>query len=188
VANCLLLAGDETGYRQHCRAMVEQFRGTSDATIADSVCKTTSLLPSAIEQSELPIQLLRAATTDPKHASIRTWFVACCALYSYREGNHEEAISWTEKNASLTGQQGALALVVPALAEQQLGRPDEARRTLAKAEAIIPAQLRTLGTADDPEMFPVPFSIVAPDWLAPEILRREATKSIVAESKASPKR
>jgi len=139
----------------------------------------------AIALSDLPIKLLRDATTDPKWENIRSWFVACCALISYREGHPEEAIAWTKKHPDLKWQHGALALVVRALAEHQLGLRDQARQTLAQAEAIIPAELRLLGSTDYSGPLPVPPWAVEQDWLAAEIVRREARA--VVDGKAAPK-
>ena len=95
-------------------------------------------------------------------------------MISYRESKHEDAIAWTKKNLELKGQPAALALVVRAMAEHQLGQQEEARKTLAEATAIIPAALRTLGTDEYKGPLPVSPGIITHDWLAPEILRREA--------------
>lgn len=186
VANCRLLAGDIEGHQQLCREMVAQFRETTDANVADSVCKTCLLGPGEINLSKLPIALLREATNDPQQKDNRQWFVACCALISYREGHHEKAIEWTTQTSKLTTQAGALALVVRALAEQQLGRVDQARATLAQAETVIPAELRGLGVEGYAGPLPVSPVSVHHDWLAPEILRREAAKLIRVEAAAQP--
>jgi tetratricopeptide (TPR) repeat protein len=175
---CLVLAGDEEAFSQHCRAMLVQFKDTTDDQIADSVCKTCLLHPGAVKLSELPAQELRAATANAEHENIRHWFVAGCALISYREGNDDEALAWTSKHPNLTGQSGALALVVRAMAEQRLGRADAARASLAQAETLIPAVLRALGTEAYTGPLPVPSAAVAHDWLAAETLRREAEKLI----------
>jgi hypothetical protein len=100
-------------------------------------------------------------------------------LVSYRESNYEEAIAWTKKHPNLTGHSGALALVVRAMAEQQLGQADAARNTLAQAETLIPAELRS--------PLPVVPTVVAHDWLTPEILRREAAK-LLADGKPAEKK
>jgi tetratricopeptide (TPR) repeat protein len=176
VANCLLLAGDEEAYRQHCQAMVAQFKTTSDANIADSLCKTCLLRPDAAKLADLPIKTVRDATEDPKLEEFHAWGVACCALISYRERNYEEAIAWTKKDPNLSGQPGALTLVIRAMAEQQLGQADAARKTLAQAETMIPAELRTLGAEGYSGPLPAPPASVFHDWLTPEIVRREAAK------------
>jgi tetratricopeptide (TPR) repeat protein len=184
-ANCRLLAGDVAGYRKLCQGMIEQFRGTTDPQIADSVCKTCLLQPGAVELSDLPIPFLRNATVDPEQAGNIKWFVGCCALISYREGNYAEAVAWTLKDPEPDWQPGALTLVVRALAEHQLGQHEQARRTLAAADALIPVELHTLGMADAMVRFLVPSSIIADDWLAPEILRREA-RALIEPGTADP--
>lgn len=166
--------------------MVAKFRETSDANIADSVCKTCLLGPTEINFSKLPINLLREATNDPNHKNNRHWFVACCALISYREGNHEKAIEWTKELPDLTAQAGALALVVRALAQQQLGQVDQAEASLTQAETVIPGELRGLGAESYAGPLPVSPGSIAHDWLAPEILRREATKLIRGTAVSQP--
>lgn len=182
-ANCLLLAEDEAGYKKLCQDMVKQFRDTTDSQVADSVIKTCLLRPGAVELSELPIQLLRTGIDDPKQAGFQKNFLGCAALYSYREGKFDEAIAWTKRSPNPTFQTGALTLVVRAMAEHQLGQHDQARATLAEAEALIPGELRSLGTPDDTTLLPVPAGSIHSDWLAPELLRREAATLISGKAK-----
>jgi WD40 repeat protein/tetratricopeptide (TPR) repeat protein len=122
----LILAGDVEGYKQHCKNMRNQFRDTTAAEVADTVCKANLLLPAAVELSELPIQILRDGTSDPVWVHYRPWFVACCALISYREGDPAKAIEWTSEMPSLAGHPGALALVVRAMSEEKMGRHEQA--------------------------------------------------------------
>ena len=175
---CLLFAGDEHAYRQHCRAMVAQFRGTKDASIAEALCKLSLLLPGTIELSELPSRLLREASTDPKWKKSQDWFSLCCALISHREGNYEESLALTKALSTLPGNLGAQTLVLRAMAEHQLGQKDQARKTLAQAEVLIPPELRTLGTADYDGPLPVPVDTVNQGFMFAEILRREAAALI----------
>lgn len=180
-ASPLLLANDHDGYRKLCLAMAEQFKDTTEADVADTVCKISLLLPDTIPLSELPIETLRSGATDPKWEHFRDWFEACCALIAYREGTFEFAVEWTNRLDSLTSQPGTLALLVRAMAEQKLGQHDGALRSLAQAESQIPSELRTLGTPQYTGPLPVPEEIVAHDWLIPEILRREAADLILQD-------
>jgi tetratricopeptide (TPR) repeat protein len=177
-ATPLILAGDLEGYQQHCRNMREHFRGTTAAEVADTICKASLLLPGAVELSDLPIQVLRDGASDPAWAPYRPWFLACCALVSYREGDPAKAIEWTTQMPDLTAQPGALALVVRAMSEEKLGQHEQALISLAEVEALVPLELRTLGAADFTGRLPVPADIVGHDWLVPEILRREAANLI----------
>lgn len=175
-ATPMLMAGANDRYREHCRAMVEQFRGTTAADIADTVCKTALLRPDVVALKDLPIETLRRGVNEPKWEPFRPWFIACCALVSYREGQSAEAIRWTTQMTDFRHQPGTLALVVRAMAEHRLGQLDAARETLKAAELQIPLTLRTLGAAEDSTSVPVPIGIVDHDWLVPELLRREAAE------------
>lgn len=177
-ASPLLLANDHDEYRRLCRAMVEQFRNTSEADVADTVCKVSLLLPDTIPLSELPIETLRRGTSDPNWDFFHDWFNACSALIAYREGTFEAAIEWTEKLDTVDSYAGSLAILVRAMAEERLGRHDDAVRSLARAESQLPLELRSLGTPGYTGPLPVGSDTVAHDWLMPEILRREATKLI----------
>ena len=181
-APLLLLAGDHQAFEDLCRAMVEQFRGNHDPNVADAVCKVCVLRPGVVELSELPVQDVRDGAADPKWKSLQAWFKASCGLLSDREGNPEEAINWTGPREGSLSRAESLRLVVRAVAEQHLGRTEKARETLAQAESLMPAELRTLGTDDYTGPLPVQRSTVEHDWLIPEILRREAQSLLTATS------
>jgi tetratricopeptide (TPR) repeat protein len=173
-ASALLHAGDTDGYRQHCRAMLKQFHGTKSALVADIVCKTNLLLADNVDMSELPTLFVRMGAVDPTFGGHRPWLTADNALISYREGKPADAIDWTRKMSGLGGDPGALALVVRAMSEEKLGQHDQAVKSLAAAAAMIPAELRTLGTRDYNGPLVVPAATINHDWLVTEILRREA--------------
>jgi tetratricopeptide (TPR) repeat protein len=181
LAPVLILAGEEQRYKATCQDLVGQFRGTDQPDVADVVCKVALLGPQNVDLSDLPVETLRDAATDPTWARYRTWFIACCALISYREGEHQKAVEWVRKIDGRTGRAETLALVVRALAEHQLGESEKARATLTQAESNIPVKLRTLGTGDYHGLLPVSSSIVHHDWLIPEILRREAESLLNAQ-------
>lgn len=181
-APSLILAGDEAGYQQLCREMITQFRGSEADTVADVVCKTCLIRPGMVDLAELPVKRLKDATDRPSVAAYKPYFLGCCALASYREGNAREAIAWADKltDPASIPVATALVLTVRALAEHRLGRSDEARQTLARASDLIPAELRTLGSDDYRGPLPVALETISHDWLIPEILRREASALLEA--------
>jgi WD40 repeat protein/serine/threonine protein kinase/tetratricopeptide (TPR) repeat protein len=184
----LLLSGDTDGYQQHCHDMLKQFAGTELADVADTVCKCSLLLPAVLPLSDLPIKVVRTGASDPKWDQVfHTWFFACNALISFREGNPAQAIEWTTRMPVLTDEPGALTLVVRAMSEAKLGRHEQAVQSLAQAEKLIPAALRSLGTASYAGQLPVPERTIAPDWLVAEILRREAEVLILGNARAEGK-
>jgi hypothetical protein len=155
--------------------MQKQFHGTNDTSVADVVCKNSLLLADAAAVEELPTSVVRGRAGEPGLSErYRSWFMACNALISYREGKAEDAIDWTSKMPSMAREPGALGFVVRAMSEEKLGRHDQAVKSLAEAEALIPVELRTLGAANYAGPLPVPAASIAHDWLVAEILRREA--------------
>lgn len=178
-AATLILAGDDERYRTLCQEMLEQFRGTDVPTEADVLCKVCLLRPGMVDLADLPAKRVRDATSEAD-AFVGPYFIGCCALLSYREGNARQAVAWADKltDPARNPIPGALVLTVRAMAEHRLGRSDEARQTLAKASALIPRELRTLGTADYRGPLPVAEATILHDWLIPEILCREASALI----------
>jgi hypothetical protein len=75
---------------------------------------------------------------------------------------------------SFDWQPGALALVVRAMAEHQLGLHGPAAETLRQARSQIPSELRELGAGRAGGLLPLAEESVSHDWLIPEILCREA--------------
>ncbi|TWU08505.1 serine/threonine-protein kinase [Stieleria varia] len=176
-ADSLIMAGDERGYQQLCQEMVERFQGTDAPPVADGLIKTCLLRPNSVEVTSLPIDLVRDHTPDHQ---THYWemYVACCALHSYRSGDAQAAIGWTEKLGEMTGDAAKVALVVRAMAEHELGETEKARKTLSIVEAMIPGELRTLGTDAYDGPVPLPSS-PRHDDLIPEILRREAAEKLL---------
>jgi tetratricopeptide (TPR) repeat protein len=175
VAVNLALAGDESVYRQHCRAMMTRFREATDVPAAIFLCKFCLLSPDAVEPSALPVQKLRDVMTDPALEIHRPYASANGALVFYREGQYREAVAWAQKAASLKGFLGRLALVVRAMAEEKLGHHEDAVKSLADAEASIPEELSTLGTPVYTGTLPIPDNTALHQWQFNEILRREAS-------------
>ncbi len=181
LAPSLILSGDDDGYRNHCREMVMQFGSTDRPDVADVLCKALLLKPGLIDLTALPVQQLRDATTDSNWEQFRPYFCAACALVSYREGTPEQAIGWTEKVGSW-GPPGALAMLVRAMSEHQLGNAVKAMEFLDQAEAMISVELRTLGTDVWKGELPTTAE-VGIDWQIAEIIRREASRVVTGSTK-----
>ena len=61
------------------------------------------------------------------------------------------------------------------MAQHQLKDVEKSQKSLPDATARIPVDLATLGQKDFEKPLPVSISVIHPDWLITEILRREAT-------------
>jgi tetratricopeptide (TPR) repeat protein len=126
------------------------------------------------------------ATTE---AYYRGWFYACLALIAYRDGELERADQYSGKSLAVNSKRdpdGALALLVRAMARFQLKKTDQARTPLAEATALIPSALATLGSPDFQGTLPVSGDAVGHDWLIAEILRREAALLIRKDASRPP--
>jgi WD40 repeat protein/tetratricopeptide (TPR) repeat protein len=177
----LILAGEvegPQGYRQLCQRMIEQFHSTTSDEQADSLCKVCLLLPDSADRAKLPSRvLLDAVEGEIAKPYYRSWFYACLGLIAYRDGKFQQAADHTARSLAINnrrGPDGALALLVQAMAQQQLKQADLARQTLAEATALIPEELATLGSPEFKGSLPVNSNVVGSDWLIAEVLRREA--------------
>src|SRR5262249_5084458 len=89
-SSAVALAGDEAKYRQFCGEMLDRFRGAVQADIADTVCKSSVLLPGVVPLSDLPVQALSDGAADPNWATgydYHPWFHACLALVTIARAN-----------------------------------------------------------------------------------------------------
>src|SRR5262249_52279648 len=129
--------------------------------------------------------LADAVEQGTARAIYRGWFFACLALIAYRDGRFEQATEHCKKSRALNqgiGQDGALALLVQALAQHQLKQADQARKSLSQGTALIPPELATLGSPEFQGPVPVAGDVGA-DWLIAEILRREAALLILKDAR-----
>jgi tetratricopeptide (TPR) repeat protein len=174
----LLLAGDGEEYRRLCGRMIEQFRGTTNVLEADVLCKTCLLRPDGADRSQLPSRVLIDEVEQARaQLQAHRWLYACLALLAYRDGKFEQAVDRCKQSLAInkgTLSDGALALLVQAMAQHQLKQADPARKALTQATAIIPHQLATLGSTDFQGTLPVSADVVGVDLLIAEVLRREA--------------
>jgi serine/threonine protein kinase/tetratricopeptide (TPR) repeat protein len=185
-AALLILAGDRDGYRQLCSRMIEQFAGTTLAEQADSVCKVCLLLPNSADRSQLPSRVLvDGVEQGTARADFRGYFYAGMALIAYRDGQFEKAIEYGEKSLAInrkSNPDGALALLVQAMAQHQLQQPEQARKSLTEGTALVPYDLATLGSPEYQGALPASADVVGADWQIAEILRREAALLILQDA------
>ncbi len=164
-----LLAGDESGYRQLCRELVAQADEFDQPHLANVASRTCTLLPDAVEDPAFPVRLAeRAVAGDPKVA----WFLFGLGLAHYRAGDEEQAIQRAEESlrAHPAWAGRGQNYVLLALACQRLGRSDEARDWLAKAQTSFDELSQSVGGAKHG----FAASSYLGDWLALLMLLPEA--------------
>lgn len=177
-----LLAGDVENYRHTCQHGLTNFSGKLLTDEAESLTKTCLMGNSKVELSRLPIKQLRDAIDDPQQASDRSYWIAVCSLAAYRAGELEQVLSDSQQQTTLSGSTGGMLLLVRAMAEEKLGRHEQALQSMGEAARVFPQQLPGLGTTNYTGSLPVPDSVIHHDWLIAEVLRREAIQIIPGSS------
>jgi tetratricopeptide (TPR) repeat protein len=164
---CFLLRADDTkGYRLACQEMIDKFGQTKNPIIAHRVAWTCFLMPDAVSDQKLLMELAQrsvdGAPEDP-------WTGITLGLAFYRAGQFEKAVKKLQPYAEIGWCQIQVSLIL-AMAQERLGKTEEARRLLDKGvkqmEIEVAAKVRgPLRQMDN-----------AHSWAAYEILRGEAEK------------
>jgi hypothetical protein len=111
------------------------------------------------------------------------WGYATRALAAYRAGDADKTVHWIRKSQESQGYADeprvqALALSLLAMAQHQLGQPEEAREALAQVDELIDERLPKLATGE--------LGAGWHDWLIAQILRREAAGLVAGSTKDLP--
>jgi hypothetical protein len=163
-ASFFLRAGDIRGYRLACQEMIDKFGQTKNPFIAHRVAWTSFLLPDAVSDQKLLMELAQRSVDGAREDP---WTGMTLGLAYYRAGQFEKAIKQLQPYAEVQWCQIQVSLI-QAMAHQRLGQGGEARRLLDKAvermemevAAKVSGPLRQTGNAHN--------------WAAYEVLRREA--------------
>jgi len=159
----LLASGEEANYRRWCGRLLEHFRDRNDEAVLQSVVWTCALSEGAVRDWKPLVQRAeQAVAANPQSAEPRRQL----AVLLYRDGQFDAAVKRTQEvmTASRAKPRSRDWLVL-AMASQRLGRREEAKKSLDKAE-----QLRRDRAKDDKESWE--------DRLIYDTLHREATTLI----------
>lgn len=153
-----VLAGDEEGYKQHRKAMFERFPNPSEAYVAERIAKAASFRPGTEAETKLAVQLARRAVSAGTHPQYQHWFRMAYALASYRAKDFTTAIEAARLalDSEATAREPFVrvaARLIEALAQQALGKADDARRLLEQAEQDAFRELPDLGVAKPDDFF-----------------------------------
>jgi serine/threonine-protein kinase len=163
-----LQAGDDAGYRRHCRALLDRFGRTANPVIAERVAKACFLGIRPVDDGGRASRLAAVAVTAvPAHRYI-AWFRLARGLAEYRVGRPLRAIDWLDQSRTAGGHLAIQANLVLAMAEQRVGHGDRARRLLADATNSL--RSRGIKGFDEGQSWH--------DWLTCDLLRREAEATI----------
>jgi tetratricopeptide (TPR) repeat protein len=165
-AALLLLSGDRPGYARACAHMVER-SGKAPGLRAYHVARACTLAPDAVAEASLPGRL---AEKELKNSAREFWSLTEQGALAYRAGRYQEAVALFEQSLKGNSKPGAAVLnwLWLALANQRLGKTEEARRWLGKAQSWLD-QYRDGISARAEEKLGVHFH----NWLEAHALRRE---------------
>jgi len=178
-AAALVQSGKIEAYRELRRKAVEQFEHTTEPRIAGCIARDYLLLPS--DETGLGTAATMADTavnTATNHPDM-PWSQLAKGLSEYRQGSFRSAVDWMQQALSASGldfQRDAQALLVLAMAQQQLKQTDEARGTLAKAFEIVDTRMERLDPGG------ILYGWV--DWVVVHVLMREAEALIEGNERA----
>ncbi len=140
VAPVVVLAEDETAYRDFCSRMAKQFAETDDVQTAERTCKACLLVPGAIDLDQLPhTTLAKSLDEGTAPIGIASWLWCARSLVAYRSGDAESALAYAQKSEELDPSQMAQALIlsIRASAHHQLDQLEESRDDVKHASEII---------------------------------------------------
>jgi serine/threonine-protein kinase len=162
-----LLAGDRPAYDRTCAHMIEMC-GKSGGPRSYHVARTCTLAPDAVADPSLPGRL---AEKELKGSAQEFWSLTEQGALAYRAGRFHQAVPFFEQSLQADPRPGRAVLnwLWLALANQRIGKPDEARRWLDKARAWLDQYHGGMPARAEEEL-----GLHLHNWLEAHVLRREA--------------
>jgi serine/threonine-protein kinase len=163
----LLLSGDRPGYTKACAGMVEMF-AKARALRAYHVARACTLGPDSVADAAWPERLARA---ELSRNAREFWSLTQQGALQYRAGHFKEAVALLEQSLRAEPKSGRAVVnwLWLALAQHRLGKPEEARRWLSRAQALLDQYGDGMPARADEEL-----GLHLHNWLEAHVLRREA--------------
>jgi serine/threonine protein kinase/Flp pilus assembly protein TadD len=176
-AALLLLSGDRPGYAKACARMVERCGKAPDLR-AYHVARACTLAPNSVADGARPGQLAQKELTGQTR---EFWSLTEQGALLYRAGRFEQAVPLFERSLRAGPQPGRAVLnwLWLAQAQQRLGKTEEARRWLGKAQAWLDEYGGMPARAEEE------LGLHLHNWLEAHALRREA-EALLAPGAAAP--
>jgi serine/threonine-protein kinase len=173
-AALLLLSGDRPGYEKACAHLVD-LCSKDNGPRSYHVARACTLAPDAVAEATLPGRL---AEKELRASEGKFWSLTEQGALAYRAGRFQEAVPLFEQSLRANPSAGAAVLnrLWLVLAHQRLGKTEEARRWLSKAQAWLD-QFGD-GLPGDAEGT---LGLHLHNWLEANVLRREAEAVLAAK-------
>ncbi|MBN2684653.1 MAG: serine/threonine protein kinase [Pontiellaceae bacterium] len=152
VVPALVVAGRMDEYQDFVQDTIDHFLQTPKPVAADHVLRICAVLPveeAVLKQLTPFADLLKSSVSDePVRSSWlehqNCWQIMTIALYEYRAGNFDQAVSWAHKSLRRrdnTPSRIAESRIILGMALHQLGRHEEAESEIAQGEAMVNERL-----------------------------------------------
>jgi tetratricopeptide (TPR) repeat protein len=166
-AALLLLSGDRSGYAK-AYAHMTKAHGKAGGPRSYHVARACTLAPDAVAEASLPGRLAEKELQD---GAREFWSLTEQGALAYRAGRFQQAVPFFEQSLRADTKSGRAVLnwLWLALASQRLGKTEEARRWLSKAQAWLAQYRDGMPARADAE-----FGLHFHNWLEACVLRREA--------------
>jgi tetratricopeptide (TPR) repeat protein len=163
----LLLSGDHSGYARACAHMLEEC-GKAGSPRSYHVARACTLAPVAVADESL---LGRLAEKELQASAREFWSLTEQGALAYRAGRFQQAVPLFEQSLRADFKSGRAVVnwLWLALAHQRLGKAEEARRWLGKAQAWLDQYGDGMPARADEEL-----GLHFHNWLEAHVLRREA--------------
>ena len=173
-AALLLLSGDRPGYAKACAHLVDRC-GKDKGLRSYHVARACTLAPDAVADMSLPGRLAEKEL----QGSREFWLLTEQGALAYRAGRFQQAVPFFEQSLPADPRPGSAVLnwLWLALAKQRLGKAEEARRWLNKAQAWLDQYRDGMPAGAEGE-----FGLHLHNWLEAHVLRREAEALIQSEA------
>jgi tetratricopeptide (TPR) repeat protein len=165
-----LLAGDRPGYRRTCADMLARCQ-TVPKMRPYLAARACTLAPDSTDDPTLPVRLSAKELEDNNERNeVPYWALTEQAALCFRTGRSSDAVPLLERSLTADGRPGRAVLtwLWLALAHQKMGKPDEARRWLARAAEWLDQQGGQM-PVESPDM-----GSHRLNWLEAHVLRQEA--------------
>jgi tetratricopeptide (TPR) repeat protein len=174
-AALLLLSGDRPGYVKACSHLVDRC-GKAGGPRDYLVARACTLAPDAVADASLPARL---AEKELMGSAGTFWSLTEQGALAYRAGRIQEAVPFFEQSLQADPRAGRAVLnwLWLALAKQRLGKSEEARRWLNKAQTWLDQYRDEMPARAEEE-----FGLHYHNWLEAHVLRREAEALIESEA------
>jgi tetratricopeptide (TPR) repeat protein len=162
-----LLSGDRPSYAKASAHMIERY-GKASNLRAYHVARACTLAPDAVADVSVPVRL---SEKELRYSAREFWSLTEQGALAYRAGRYQEAVSLFERSlqADSTPGRAVLNWLWLALANQRLGKAEEARRWLGKAQAWLDQYREGMPARAEGEL-----GLHLHNWLEAHVLRREA--------------